>query len=132
MKLPGGPPVKVYYDDGITLVTSDPTLNTLYTKPVKVRQSYGAEQGPAQWSTERRGFVRLANPQPSPPPSLISRHSSPDTNSLPSPRPMHSKPPSRRRTRRHGISRARSFGPAPWWMRPNRPPALPNGPTPLG
>lgn len=29
MKVPGGPPVKVYYDDGITLVTSDPTLNTL-------------------------------------------------------------------------------------------------------
>jgi hypothetical protein len=29
MKLPGGPPVTVYYDDGITLVTSDPTKNTL-------------------------------------------------------------------------------------------------------
>jgi hypothetical protein len=28
MKIPG-PPVKVYYDDGITLVTSNPTLNTL-------------------------------------------------------------------------------------------------------
>ncbi len=28
IKLPG-PPVKVYYDDGITLVTSDPTKNTL-------------------------------------------------------------------------------------------------------
>jgi hypothetical protein len=28
MKLPG-PPVKVYYDDGITLVTSDPTKNSL-------------------------------------------------------------------------------------------------------
>jgi hypothetical protein len=28
MKLPG-PPVTVYYDDGITLVTSDPTKNTL-------------------------------------------------------------------------------------------------------
>jgi hypothetical protein len=27
MKLPG-PPVTVYYDDGITLVTSDPTMNT--------------------------------------------------------------------------------------------------------
>lgn len=27
MKIPG-PPVKVYYDDGITLVTSDPTKNT--------------------------------------------------------------------------------------------------------
>jgi hypothetical protein len=27
MKLPG-PPVTVYYDDGITLVTSDPTINT--------------------------------------------------------------------------------------------------------
>jgi hypothetical protein len=28
MKLPG-PPVTVYYDDGITLVTSDPSKNTL-------------------------------------------------------------------------------------------------------
>ena len=28
MKIPG-PPVTVYYDDGITLVTSDPTKNTL-------------------------------------------------------------------------------------------------------
>jgi hypothetical protein len=28
IKLPG-PPVTVYYDDGITLVTSDPTKNTL-------------------------------------------------------------------------------------------------------
>jgi hypothetical protein len=29
MKLPTAVPVKVYYDDGITLVTSDPTKNTL-------------------------------------------------------------------------------------------------------
>ncbi len=28
MKIPG-PPITVYYDDGITLVTSDPTKNTL-------------------------------------------------------------------------------------------------------
>jgi hypothetical protein len=28
MKIPGGPPVTVYYDDGITLITSDPTKNT--------------------------------------------------------------------------------------------------------
>lgn len=29
MKLPTAVPVKVYYDDEITLVTSDPTKNTL-------------------------------------------------------------------------------------------------------
>jgi hypothetical protein len=29
MKLPTAVPVKVYYDDGITLITSDPTKNTL-------------------------------------------------------------------------------------------------------
>jgi hypothetical protein len=29
MKIPGGHPPTVFYDDGITLVTSDPTLNTL-------------------------------------------------------------------------------------------------------
>ena len=29
MKIPGGHPPTVYYDDGITLVTSDPTINTL-------------------------------------------------------------------------------------------------------
>jgi hypothetical protein len=29
MKVSSAVPVKVYYDDGITLVTSDPTLNTL-------------------------------------------------------------------------------------------------------
>jgi hypothetical protein len=28
MKIPG-PPITVYYDDGITLVTSDPSKNTL-------------------------------------------------------------------------------------------------------